>query len=91
MSDRRPRSRIASILTPAAPGPGGQANASVHSQIFLAGLFAITAIGTALLATPWVTADGSGTPLIDAFFTAVSAASVSGLAVVDTLEHWNLA
>lgn len=59
--------------------------------MFLAGLFAITLIGTALLATPWVTADGSRTPVIDAFFTAVSAASVSGLAVVDTLEHWNLA
>ncbi|MEZ4563553.1 MAG: potassium transporter TrkG [Thermomicrobiales bacterium] len=54
-------------------------------------MFAITLIGTALLATPWVTADGSRTPVIDAFFTAVSAASVSGLAVVDTLEHWNLA
>ncbi|MCA9862594.1 MAG: Trk family potassium uptake protein [Thermomicrobiales bacterium] len=91
MSTQRPRSRFFSILAPPAPGPGGRANASVHSQVFLAGLFAITLIGTTLLATPWVTADGSRTPVIDAFFTAVSAASVSGLAVVDTLEHWNLA
>ncbi|MDQ2653071.1 MAG: Trk family potassium uptake protein [Chloroflexota bacterium] len=91
MNPQRPRSRFFSILAPPAPGPGGKANASVHAQVFLAGLFAITAIGTALLATPWVTADGSRTSLIDAFFTAVSAASVSGLAVVDTLEHWNLA
>jgi trk system potassium uptake protein TrkH len=27
--------------------------------------------------------------LVDAFFTAVSASSVTGLVVVDTLEHWN--
>jgi trk system potassium uptake protein len=27
--------------------------------------------------------------MIDAFFTAVSAATVTGLSVVDTLEHWN--
>ena len=91
MSTHRSGPRPSSILTPPAPGPGGKANASVHSQVFLAGLFAITAIGTALLATPWVTADASRTPVIDAFFTAVSAASVSGLSVVDTIEHWNLA
>jgi len=91
VTDKRPRSRLAAILTPPAPGPRGQANASVHSQVFLAGLFAITAIATVLLATPWVTADGSSTPLINAFFFFFSAASVSGLSVVDTLEHWNLA
>ena len=39
---------------------------------FLVGLVAITAIGTALLATPWVTVDGTRTPLIDAFFTAAN-------------------
>ena len=91
MTDRRTRSRFAAIFTPPAPGPGGQANATVHSKVFLAGLLAITVIGTALLASPWVTADGSRTPLVDAFFTSVSAASVSGLSVVDTLEHWNFA
>ncbi|MCA9880251.1 MAG: hypothetical protein KC442_20795 [Thermomicrobiales bacterium] len=90
MTARRSRSRLARILAPPAPGPSGKATASSHAKIFLTGLFVITVIGTALLATPWVTADGQRTPLIDAFFTAVSAASVSGLAVVDTLEHWNL-
>ncbi len=45
--------------------------------------------GTTLLATPWVTTTREPTPLIDALFTAVSASSVTGLAVVDTLEHWN--
>lgn len=91
MTAPRSRARLAAIQAPPAPGPGGRANTSTHSQLFLAGLLVITVIGTALLATPWVTADGSRTPLIDAFFTAVSAASVSGLAVVDTLEHWNFA
>lgn len=42
-----------------------------------------------MLATPWVTRAGQSTPVIDAFFTAVSASSVTGLVVVDTLEHWN--
>jgi trk system potassium uptake protein TrkH len=46
-------------------------------------------VGTTLLATPWMTTAQEPTPLIDAFFTAVSASSVTGLAVVDTLEHWN--
>ena len=32
---------------------------------------------------------GQRTPVVDAFFTSVSAASVTGLSVVDTLEHWN--
>ena len=41
------------------------------------------------LALPWVTSSGQPTPLVDAFFTSVSAASVTGLSVVDTLEHWN--
>ena len=46
-------------------------------------------VGTVLLSFPFVTRSGQRTPLIDALFTAVSAASVSGLSVVDTLEHWN--
>lgn len=46
-------------------------------------------VGTVLLSLPWVTQSGQRTPLIDAFFTAVSAASIVGLSVVDTLEHWN--
>ena len=50
---------------------------------------ALIAMGTVLLATPWVTRAREPTPVIDAFFTAVSASSVTGLVVVDTLEHWN--
>jgi trk system potassium uptake protein TrkH len=46
-------------------------------------------IGTILLTTSWVTRAREPTPIVDAFFTAVSASSVTGLVVVDTLEHWN--
>jgi trk system potassium uptake protein TrkH len=50
---------------------------------------ALIGMGTVLLATPWVTRAREPTPIVDAFFTAVSASSVTGLVVVDTLEHWN--
>lgn len=53
------------------------------------GLVIIIVIGTVLLSLPWVTHSGQRTPLIDAFFTSVSAASIVGLSVVDTLDHWN--
>lgn len=53
------------------------------------GLVVITLIGTVLLSLPWVTLSGRRTPLVDALFTSVSASSVTGLSVVDTLEHWN--
>ncbi|MFF3923251.1 TrkH family potassium uptake protein [Paenibacillus lactis] len=57
---------------------------------FLAiGFAAITLVGTFLLKLPISTADGTSTPIIDAFFTAVSALSVTGLAVVDTGLHWS--
>ncbi|MFT4038852.1 MAG: potassium transporter TrkG [Thermomicrobiales bacterium] len=91
MTARQRRDRVVRIEAPPPPGPGNRANASLHAKVFLGGLFVITAIGTLLLASPWFTASGTPTPLVDAFFTAVSAASVSGLSVVDTLEHWNFA
>jgi trk system potassium uptake protein TrkH len=78
------------IFTPPAPGPGARATARRHSQLFVLGLVIIIIIGTILLSLPWVTLSGRRTPLVDAFFTSVSASSVSGLSVVDTLEHWNV-
>jgi trk system potassium uptake protein TrkH len=77
------------IFTPPAPGPGARANARRHSQLFVLGLVIIAVVGTALLSLPWVTRSGERTPLVDAFFTSVSASSVTGLSVVDTLDHWN--
>ena len=39
---------------------------------------------------PIASAQGQGTALVDAAFTAVSCVSVTGLATVDTYYHWSL-
>jgi trk system potassium uptake protein TrkH len=57
---------------------------------FLVGLSTIIAIGTVLLASPLASTSGQTTSVVDALFTAVSAATDTGLAVVDTAEHWNV-
>jgi trk system potassium uptake protein len=77
------------ILAPPAPGPGLGADSRQHAKLFVSGLVLTALVGTVLLAAPWMTKSGQRTPLVDAFFTAVSAATVTGLAVVDTLDHWN--
>ena len=46
-------------------------------------------VGTILLMLPLASADGQGTRVIDAFFTATSAACVTGLVVLDTATHWS--
>lgn len=68
---------------PALPYPGR------GSQMFIGAVVLIILGGTALLASPWTTEGGETTPLIDAFFTAVSAVAVTGLVTVDTATHWN--
>ncbi|MDQ2683523.1 MAG: Trk family potassium uptake protein [Chloroflexota bacterium] len=60
-----------------------------HAKLFALGLLVVIAVGTVLLATPWTTENGSGTPAVDALFTAVSAAAVTGLITVETQDHWN--
>jgi trk system potassium uptake protein TrkH len=77
------------IVAPPPAGPRRGANVRRHAQVFVFGLLAVSLIGTVLLELPWMTRGGQRTPVIDAFFTAVSAATVTGLSVVDTLEHWN--
>jgi len=53
-------------------------------------VFAVVILGfTALLAMPWATATGTRAPLVDAFFTATSAATVTGLTVVPTGAYWS--
>jgi trk system potassium uptake protein TrkH len=54
------------------------------------GFATLVTIGTILLASPFSSRDGQGTRLVDALFTAVSATSDTGLAVVDTGDHWNV-
>jgi len=77
------------IIVPAPIGPGPGANARRHAQLFVLSFVVLILLGTALLATPWVTRAREPTPIIDALFTAVSASSVTGLVAVDTLQHWN--
>ena len=45
--------------------------------------------GTLLLSLPLSTADGSQAPLLSAFFTSVSAVSVTGLIIEDTPVYWS--
>jgi len=56
--------------------------------VVLAFLLAIL-VGTALLMTPMASSGVAPTPLLVAFFTAVSAVCVTGLVVVDTGTHWS--
>lgn len=54
------------------------------------GVFTVViALFTALLAAPWATASGDPARPVDAFFTATSAATVTGLVVVPTGEYWS--
>jgi trk system potassium uptake protein TrkH len=64
-------------------------HAGRHAQTFAAALAALILGGAALLASPWSSESGDSTPPVDALFTAVSAASVTGLVTVDTGTHWN--
>ena len=55
------------------------------------GFLGAIAAGTALLAAPRSSADGTATPLSDALFTAMSATCLTGLITVDTATHWSTA
>lgn len=59
-------------------------------QIIVMGFFAIILLGTFLLTLPIATNSGEPTKVVDALFTASSAVCVTGLVVVNTLEHWNV-
>jgi potassium uptake TrkH family protein len=59
------------------------------ARTVVTGFVATIALGTVLLLFPAATASGQSTSLLDALFTATSAVSVTGLAVVDTGTHWS--
>ncbi len=59
-------------------------------QIIVLSFFLVIAAGTVLLMLPAATRAGEQTSLSDAFFTAVSAACVTGLVVADTWSHWTV-
>src|SRR5699024_5481188 len=50
----------------------------------------LTALFTGLLMLPHASATGEATAFTDAFFTAVSGISVTGLSTVDMGNHWSL-
>jgi Trk-type K+ transport system membrane component len=54
------------------------------------GVFALVILTfTVLLSAPWATADGHAAPPVTALFTATSATTVTGLAVVPTGTYWS--
>jgi trk system potassium uptake protein TrkH len=81
-------SRVIALPTrlrrPGVVDPAGSA------KIFASALLALILLGAVLLSTPWTTEGNARTPVVDALFTSVSAAAVTGLVTVDTQSHWNL-
>jgi trk system potassium uptake protein TrkH len=59
------------------------------AKTLLAAFGILVLLGTALLLLPFATESGRSTDLVTAFFTATSAACVTGLVVVDTATHWS--
>lgn len=90
--DGTPRpARTDRVVIPLAvpPPPATVPSLATHARRFLLALAGLVGLGALLLASPWTTESGETTPPIDALFTAVSAASVTGLASVETASHWN--
>ncbi len=87
----RKRLNPTQIITLPDHAPGGEVpNVRTSAKRFVMAFALLVLVGAVLLALPWTTESGEATDPADAFFTAVSASSVTGLAVVDTQEHWNL-
>lgn len=63
--------------------------ATTHAKQFAAGVSLLIILGALLLMLPIASENGEMTGPTDAFFTAMSAASVTGLVTVDTATHWS--
>lgn len=59
------------------------------AQVVVVGFAAAIVVGTALLMLPVMSRDGRSTDLVDAFFTAASSVTTTGLASLDTATHWS--
>lgn len=59
-------------------------------RVICGSFVAVILLGTLLLSLPISTRSGQLTPVLDALFTATSAACVTGLVVYDTYQHWSL-
>ncbi|MBI2860347.1 MAG: Trk family potassium uptake protein [Chloroflexi bacterium] len=73
------------LLPPAVRKTGPRASLATLAY----GFAGMIVLGTLLLTLPISSRSGQPTALVDAFFTATSAVCVTGLVVVDTLDHWN--
>ncbi len=65
-------------------------NRLTRTQWIAVGFFIIILCGTSLLILPVSSRETSWTDPLSALFTATSATCVTGLAVVDTYQHWSL-
>lgn len=59
------------------------------TKIIAVGYVLVITVGTILLMLPASNRNGSGTPLMDAWFTATSATCVTGLITHDTYTYWS--
>ena len=63
---------------------------ALASPLILIYVFAcLVTVGTALLVLPFASSENGFTPLVDAIFTATSAATVTGLVTVDSATYWS--
>ncbi len=60
-----------------------------HVQIIALGFLILIAIGTVLLSLPFASASGESADFTTAFFTAVSASTVTGFTLVNTAVYWS--
>ncbi|MBI4336201.1 MAG: Trk family potassium uptake protein [Chloroflexi bacterium] len=87
---RRPRPvQLRPIILPLPlPRPPSRELASPSTIIY--GFLLLALIGSGLLLLPWATTEGKSPPFMTAFFTAVSAVTVTGLVIEETGRYWNL-
>lgn len=78
------------IAIPRDPERTAVPHVRTHAKRFAGAFLLLVLLGAGLLSMPWVTESGERTSPLDALFTAISAAAVTGLVVVDTQDHWNL-
>ncbi|NDL67670.1 TrkH family potassium uptake protein [Anaerotalea alkaliphila] len=60
------------------------------TQILVLGFLGVITLGTMLLMLPVASRSGLSIGFVDALFTATSAVCVTGLVVVNTMEHWTM-
>lgn len=59
-------------------------------QLLIFSYFSVGLIGTFLLMLPWATREGQTSTFLQAWFTAISALTATGLTVVPTNTHWTV-